>query len=81
MKKIIVCAILFVLVVAVLCSCNMQIMDITYNFDYAYVALPNGTVVEGKVDSWKDYESDAIQVVIKGKTYVTHYSNVVLVKS
>jgi hypothetical protein len=81
MKKIIVCAILFVLVVAILCSCNMQIMDITYNFDYAYVALPNGTVVEGEVDSWMDYESDAIQVVIKGKTYVTHYSNVVLVKS
>ena len=81
MKKVIIFAILLVLVVSILCSCNMQLMDITYNFDYAYVALPNGTVVEGKVDSWIDYESDAIQIVIKGKTYVTHYSNVVMVKN
>lgn len=59
---------------------NMQIFDTTYNFNYGYVALPNGEVIEGKVTSWVDYsESDMVQVVINGKTYLTFSSNVVLV--
>ena len=80
-KKIVVCLLLVVLVVSmlVLSSCNMQILDTTYSYEYAYISLPNGEVIEGKVDSWVDYESDAVQVVINGKTYLTHYSNVVLI--
>lgn len=59
---------------------NMQIFDTTYNFNYGYVSLPNGEVIEGKVTSWMDYsESDMVQVVINGKTYLTFSSNVVLV--
>lgn len=59
---------------------NMQLFDTTYNFNYGYVSLPNGEVIEGKVTSWMDYsESDMVQVVINGKTYLTFSSNVVLV--
>jgi hypothetical protein len=55
-------------------------MDLTYTYEYAYVALPNGETAEGKPTSWIDYEgSDTIQVTINGKTYLTHYTNVVLV--
>ena len=59
---------------------NRQLMDLKYRFDYAIIGLPNGTTVEGKVSSWYDYEdSDVVQVVIDGKTYLTHYSNVCLI--
>lgn len=64
----------------VVTSCNEQIIDTTYSFDYAYVRLANGEVVEGKVDSWKDYEDgDQLQVKINGVTYLTHASNVTLI--
>ena len=82
MKKII-CLLLVVLMVAtMLCACEggMQLVDTTYTYEYAYIALPNGEIVEGVVSSWKDYDSgDVVQVVIGGKTYLTHYENVVLV--
>ncbi|MBR6953570.1 MAG: hypothetical protein IKH77_00820 [Clostridia bacterium] len=59
---------------------NRQLVDTKYRFDYAIIALPNGTSVEGKVTSWYDYDdSDVVQVVMDGKTYLTHYSNVCLI--
>lgn len=59
---------------------NRQLMDLSYRFGYGIIALPNGSVVEGKVTSWYDYDdSDLVQVVIDGKTYLTHYSNVCLI--
>lgn len=61
-------------------GCNMQMWDATYKFDRAIITLPNGTVVEGKVDSWLDFEDgDQIQVKINGVSYLTHISNVVLI--
>lgn len=59
---------------------NMQVVDFKYTFEQAIVKLPDGTVVEGKVTAWRDYEdSDAVQVTIDGKTYLTHYCNVTLI--
>lgn len=63
----------------ILTGCNKQLIDVTYKFDEAIISLPNGEIVEGKVDSWKDYEGDQIQVKIKGKTYLVHSSNVALI--
>ena len=82
-KTLIAIALLLVIATSIitLSSCNMQVLDLTYSFEYAYISLPNGEVIEGKVDSWVDYESDAVQVVINGKTYLTHYSNVVLISN
>lgn len=40
--------------------------------------IEDGTVIEGKVDSWNDYEGDQLQVKINGTTYLAHSSNVVL---
>ena len=80
MKKIICLLLVLLIAVGLFCGCNMQMLDTTYSYEYAYIALPNGEVVEGAVNSWADYEdSDAVQVVINGKTYLTHYENVVLV--
>lgn len=60
---------------------NRQLLDTNYRFNRAVIGLPNGEVVEGKVASWLDYDdSDAVQVTIEGKgTYLTHYTNVVLI--
>jgi hypothetical protein len=81
MKKIICALLILLVIIGAFCACgNRQFMDTTYSFEYAYVALPNGECVEGRLSSWKDWDnSDTIQVVINGKTYLTHYSNVVLI--
>ena len=61
-------------------GCNKQMVDLTYSYEYAIIALPNGEVVEGKVSSWTDFEDgDQIQVKINGKTYLVHSSNIVLI--
>lgn len=61
---------------------NKQIVDTAYGFDRAMIFMPDGNVIEGKVQSWTDFDdSDQIQVKIDGKTYFTHSSNVVLIKN
>ena len=61
-------------------GCNKQLLDTTYSFDKAVLILPNGEVVEGKVQSWADFEDgDQIQVKIDGKSYLIHSSNIVLI--
>lgn len=58
---------------------NRQLVDMTYNYTYGYVELPNGECVERTVDSWTDYDnSDQIQVKIDGVTYFTNTTRVVL---
>lgn len=81
MKKILATLIIMLLLVATLSGCNKQLFDTTYSFDRAIISLPNGQVVDGKVDSWTDYEDgDQIQVKINGITYLVHSSNIVLIK-
>ena len=82
MKKFAVIALAAVLLIGamVLAGCNKQLVDMTYSYEYAIIALPNGEVVEGKVSSWTDFEDgDQLQVKIDGKTYLVHSSNVVLI--
>ena len=81
MKKILATLILILLMVAALSGCNKQVFDTVYGYDKAIISLPNGEVVEGKVDSWTDYaDGDQIQVKIGGVTYLVHSSDVVLIK-
>lgn len=49
-------------------------------FHYAYVRLGDKDVVEGYITQWRDYNNgDEIQLMIDGKYYLTHYSNVVMI--
>ena len=49
-------------------------------FTYCYVVLGGKEVVKGSVTQWRDYDnSDTVQVLVNGKYYLTHYTNVVLV--
>lgn len=63
-----------------LTGCNKQIIDMTYSYERAVLSLPDGTVVDGKVQSWTDYEDgDQIQVKIDGKQYLVHSEDIVLI--
>ena len=71
--------ILIGLLIVVLTGCNKQVVDTTYRFTYAQIKMPDGSVIDGKVSSWTDFEDgDQIQLTIDGITYLTHSSNVVL---
>lgn len=49
-------------------------------FTYAWVKLGDTDIVKGYITQWRDYEnSDTVQVMINGKFYLTHYTNVVMV--
>lgn len=70
-------------VIVLTCSgCNRQIFDTTWNFKKAHIrgisSSNEWTTVE--ITSWKDYENgDVAQIKAKnGKTYLTHYNNVIL---
>lgn len=81
MKKILALTLISALLIVSLSGCNKQIFDTTYSFDKAIISLPNGQVIEGKIDSWTDYEDgDQIQVKINGVIYLVHSSNIVLIK-
>lgn len=59
-----------------LTGCNRQVI-----YDNAILALPDGSVISGKIESWKDYDDgDQIQVKIDGTTYLVHSVNIVLIK-
>ena len=61
-------------------SCNYQVVDLSYNYNYAYIQLQNGKVVEGKVETWRDYEDgEQLQVKINGVTYLTNSFNCTLI--
>ena len=78
MKKIV--FVVLALTLIAFTGCNKQIIDTTYSFDKAIIELPNGEVVEGKVESWRDYkDGDQIQIKIDGKTYLAHSINVCLI--
>lgn len=68
-----------IILIFMLSGCNKQLIDLNYNFNYAIIGFPNGESVEGKVQSWTDFEDgDQIQVKIDDITYLVHSSNVVL---
>ena len=74
-------------IIAILCAavmafgltgCNKKVFDFQYSFNYAIIQLPNGEIVEGKVDSWKDYEGEQLQIKIDGVVYLTSSYNCTL---
>lgn len=80
MKKIFIIISMLLIMLFTMAGCNKQIADFTYKYDWAVLGLPNGNVIEGEVDSWRDYgDGDQIQVTIDGVTYLTHATDVVLI--
>lgn len=63
-----------------LTACNKQVIDLTYSYSWAQIKMPDGSIVEGRVNSWKDYEGEQVQVCIDGKTYLVNSVNLVMTK-
>lgn len=86
MKKIIVKFVSVIAIIALFVCCftgcgNMDMFDTVYTFNYAYILLPNGECVEGKVDSWTDYaDGDQLQITINGIIYLTDTTRAVLIQ-
>ena len=82
MKKRIALALVLVIAALLLASCgNKDYFDTVRTYHEAVIAMPDGTVVSGEVQSWRDYEDgDQIQVKIDGITYLVHSSDIVLMK-
>ena len=68
------------------CSCdsnyNLAVFDeAMFSFDKAIIKLPNDEIIEGKVQSWQEFEnSDVIQVKIDDVIYYTYITNVCMIK-
>lgn len=74
------------LIVFLLTACNdigsggYQHLDTVRKFDKAIISLPNGEIISGNVEKWRDFEDgDQLQVKIDGTWYLVHSSNAVLI--
>ena len=81
MKKKVLAVMLTSLMILGLTGCgNKDMFDTVYTFDRAIIELPNGEIVEGKIDRWTDYEDgDQVQITIDGTIYLVHSSKCVLI--
>ena len=71
---------LTLMVLGLMCCGNKDMFDTVYTFNRAMIELPNGEVVEGKIDRWTDYtDGDQIQITIDGTIYLVHSSKCVLI--
>lgn len=74
-------ALLASVVLWALAGCNKDMFDTVYSYDYAYISLPDGSCVQGPVESWRDYaDGDQLQITINGITYLTDTTRAVLVQ-
>lgn len=79
MKKKLLATVLALGMVLSMSACNRQMIDLTYSYKYAIISLPNGEIIEGKVDTWRDFEDgDQLQVTVDGVTYLVHATDAVL---
>ena len=80
MKKFIASVVVGIGLMASLTACNKQVIDLTYSYSWAQIKMPDGSIVEGRVDSWTDYEGEQVQVTIDGTTYLVSSINLVMKK-
>lgn len=81
-KILVICSLVFIL----LTGCDFSgydWVDTNYHFDYAYIQLPNGVVVEGEIASWSDSEDgEQLTITFKdGTRYLCSSYNCVLVEN
>lgn len=81
MKKILAILALALIFVVTLTGCsNKQTFDFAQKFDRVILQLPDGTIIDGVCQSWRDFEDgDQLQVKVNGKTYLVHSSDCVLI--
>lgn len=59
---------------------NKDMFDTVYTYDNVIMKLPDGSIIEGNVESWTDYkDGDQFQIKVNGKTYLVHSEDCVLI--
>lgn len=80
MKKILAVLVLMVLMVTLTGCGNRDMFDTVYTYNEAVLSMADGTIVRGKVQSWRDYEDgEQIQAKIDGVTYLVNSVNITLI--
>ncbi len=84
MKKRFLAAVAAVLVagcsVLTLTGCSKQGTDDTRNYTTAILSMPDGTIVQGEVESWQFVYKTQVKVKIGGITYYVGTENVVIMR-
>lgn len=73
MKKII-----LIITILLLTGCNKQVLDLNYSYDKV-ICNYNEDRFELKIDKWKDYDGEQIQVKSNNKTYLLSANNCYLI--
>lgn len=60
MKKILTVFVSALAGIMLMTGCNKQVVDLTYSYSWARLKMPDETIVEGKLNSWDDYEGDQL---------------------
>lgn len=59
-------------------GCNKQIIDLDYSYDKA-ICNYNGSSFKLKIDKWKDYDGEQLQIKSNGKIYLVSANNCYLI--
>ena len=82
MKKRIICVVACMMMLVGclgLCGCgNYKVLNKTFTYTWAQIKLPDGVIIEGKVDSWTRYGDELLQITIDGTTYLVHAANAIM---
>ena len=77
MKKLKLPTVLLLSIVA-LTGCNYKMFEFQYQYDSAEIKLQNGEIIRGKIEEWRDYEGEQLQIKIDGVTYLVNSYNVTM---
>lgn len=55
-------------------GCNYQVFDTKWSYD-TIICNYNGDKFELKIDTWKDYDGEQLQITSNGKTYLLSANN------
>ncbi len=70
--------IIIFIIVLVLTGCNKQILDLEYTYN-TVICNYNRETFKLKIDSWKDYDGEQIQIKSDGKVYLLSTNNCYLI--
>lgn len=79
--RIIVLSMVMALLLISLSSCNFQLIDTKWQFNYAYITFPNGEIMEVEIEKWTE-DGNSVTIQCKdGNVYSVSYHNCFLTKN
>lgn len=79
MKKVIAITIIVSILLA-LTACNYRMIDSHWEFNYAYITFPDGSVKEVEVEQWTEDSQSVTIEASDGQVYSVSYYHVMMTK-